>query len=117
MMPRRRTADGEPLRRAQPPEGACRRHPRRHRQTCSARAGRARWVATWSDAGGGAWIGDLGVGGDVDEIGHPGVEGPAQGRADVGRSGDELTGAAERAYDLVVTALRLQVGGDVIAVQ
>src|SRR4051794_1195302 len=41
-----------------------------------------------SDAGGGAGVGDGRVGDDVDQVRHPGVERPAQRRANVRRPGD-----------------------------
>src|SRR5215216_1640255 len=69
-----------------------------------------------SKAGGGAWVGDLGVGGHVDQVGDAGVEGPAQGRAELGRGGDQLTAGPEGLGDQVVAALGLEVGGHVVAV-
>src|SRR4029453_13852276 len=47
-----------------------------------------------SQPGGGAGVGDLGVGGHVDQVGDAGVEGPAQGRGQLGGGGDQLAGGA-----------------------
>src|SRR5258708_1328288 len=58
----------------------------------------------------------LGVGQDVDEVRHAGVEGPAQGGAEVAGLLDGLAGAAEGLDDVVVAQAGLEVGGDVVAV-
>src|SRR6266508_483026 len=68
-----------------------------------------------SDACGGPRVGGLGVGDDVDEVGHARVERPAQRRPDAVRGRDQLPGAAQGGNDLVVPAARLQVGGHVVA--
>src|SRR5439155_19438746 len=68
-------------------------------------------------AGGRAGVGDLRVGDDVDQVGDAGGEGTAQRRTDVRGFGHELAGAPQGAHHLVVPAARLQVGGDVVAVQ
>src|SRR5207248_10200261 len=64
----------------------------------------------------GSWVGVGGVGEDVDQIRNACCEGAVEGGTQVGGAFDGLAGAAEGFHHVVVAAPRLQVGGDVVAV-